>query len=145
MDRRNFLKTICSGLSLTAMGWSVEDDKSKKDLPKSKLVALRNGEPVEMFRRGIQEFGGMENYVSKGQTVLVKPNIAWARDVENAANTNPYLVNEVVKQCYDAGAKQVYVFDHTCNNWQECYTMSKIEEQAKEAGAKVLQIGRAHV
>lgn len=140
MKRRDFIKAVCSGLSLTAMSWGLEPEKAedKGKNHNSKLVAIRNGEPVEMFREGIKELGGMGKYVKKGQTVLVKPNIAWARDVENAANTNPYLVAEVIKHCYDAGAKQVYVFDHTCNNWKECYSMSKIEEKASEAGAKVV-------
>jgi len=138
MDRRNFIKTLCSGLSLAAMGWSQEKKSDKALNYNSKLIAIRNGEPVEMFIKGIQELGGMESYVSKGQTVLVKPNIAWARDVETGADTNPYLVAEVIKHCYEAGAKEVYVFDHTCDNWKETYKLSEIEDKAKEAGAQVL-------
>ncbi|MCF7884934.1 MAG: DUF362 domain-containing protein [Candidatus Marinimicrobia bacterium] len=142
MDRRNFIRTLCSSLSLTAMGWSMDKDKESEESTKStynsKLVAVRNGEPVEMFKKGIKEFGGMENYVSKGQTVVVKPNIAWARDVETGADTNPALVGEIVRQCLDAGASKVYVFDHTCNNWKECYNMSGIRATATEAGAEVV-------
>ena len=55
-----------------------------------------------------------------------------------AANTNPKLVAEIIKQCFDAGAKEVTVFDHTCDNWRKCYANSGIEDAAKAAGAKVM-------
>ena len=37
--------------------------------------------------------------------VVLKPNIAWDRTPEQAANTNPELVAEVVRQCWQAGAQ----------------------------------------
>ena len=42
------------------------------------------------------------------------------------------------KHCFNAGAKDVYVFDHTCDNWINCYKNSGIEKSAKDAGAKVV-------
>ena len=50
-----------------------------------------------------------------------------------------------------AGAKEVTVFDHTCDDWQKCYKNSGIEAVAKAAGAKsnartsgiLLQTGRS--
>jgi uncharacterized protein (DUF362 family) len=136
MDRRNFLKTVCSGLALTTFSWGIDKEEIANKNPD--MVAVRNGEPAEMFTKGIKEFGGMESYVSKGQTVVVKPNIAWARKASTGADTNPDLVYEVVKQCYAAGADKVYVFDHTCNNWKECYDLSGIKARASEAGAEVI-------
>ena len=55
-----------------------------------------------------------------------------------AANTNPELVAEIISQCFKAGAKEVVVFDHTCDDWRKCYANSGIEAAAKAAGAKVL-------
>ena len=57
---------------------------------------------------------------------------------ELAGNTNPKLITEIIKQCFAAGAKEVTVFDHTCDDWQKCYKNSGIEAAAKEAGAKVM-------
>ena len=102
------------------------------------LVAVRNGEPDVMFEAAMKTMGGMRRYVKKGQTVVVKPNIGWAREPENGADTNPLLVKKVVEHCIEAGAKQVYVFDNSCNNWKECYSLSGISEAAKNAGAKVV-------
>ena len=101
------------------------------------LVAVRNGLPELMFEKAIAAMGGMERYVKKGQTVVVKPNIGWARGPETGANTNPALVKRIVEYCYKAGAEKVYVFDNTCNDWRKCYDLSQIEKYAKEAGATV--------
>jgi len=102
------------------------------------MVAVMGGNPDAMFDLGIQELGGMGAFVQKGQKVLIKPNIGWDRDPEMAANTNPLLVKRIVEHCFRAGAKEVYVFDHTCDNWVNCYKNSGIEQAAKSAGAKVV-------
>lgn len=137
MERRDFLKTtltagVIAGTGLPAIGAALEKAK------KNEIVAVRNGEPVEMYRKGIAALGGMGAFVRKGQTVVVKPNIGWDKPPEIAANTNPELIKAIVEDCLQAGAAKVYVFDHTCNNWQRCYTNSGIEAAAKAAGGTVM-------
>lgn len=102
------------------------------------LVAIKGGEPDSMFDEAIKSLGGMKKFVKPNQSVVIKPNIGWDTSPERAANTNPKLVSQIVKHCFDAGAKDVYVFDHTCDNWTSCYTNSGIEKAAKDAGAKVV-------
>jgi len=101
------------------------------------LVAVRGGDAETMFDKGIEAFGGIGAFVRKGQKVVVKPNIGWDVAPERAGNTNPRLVARIIRSCLDAGAKEVFVFDHTCDNWQRCYKNSGIEAAAKDAGAKV--------
>jgi uncharacterized protein (DUF362 family) len=69
--------------------------------------------------------------------VLVKPNIGWDLPPERAANTHPALVARIVEQALAAGAKEVYVFDHSCDSGPRCYETSGIAAAAKAAGAKV--------
>jgi uncharacterized protein (DUF362 family) len=95
------------------------------------------GEPAQMFRKAITELGGMSKYVKKGQKVCVKPNIGWDKTPEMAGNTNPELVAEIVRQCLKAGASEVVVFDHTCDEWSKAYESSGIIAAAKVAGAKI--------
>ncbi|MCL1833980.1 MAG: DUF362 domain-containing protein, partial [Leptospirales bacterium] len=103
------------------------------------MIALQGGKgPDELFKKGMEYLGGMKNFVKKGQKVLVKPNIGWDRSPEYGANTSPELVAAIIKECFNAGAAEVYVFDHTCDSWQNCYKNSKIEEFAKNNGAKVV-------
>jgi uncharacterized protein (DUF362 family) len=80
----------------------------------------------------------MGKFISRGQTVVIKPNIGWDVIPERAANTNPKLIGRIIKLCYNAGAKKVYVFDNTCDQWQKCYKNSGIEKAAKDAGAEVV-------
>lgn len=144
MDRRNFLRA----LALTGFATTVKPSEAFDMLMQTgenaatgkayDMVAVMGGEPEVMFRSAIKEMGGMSKFVKKGQKVAIKPNIGWDKVPELAGNTNPKLVKEVIKQCFDAGAKEVVVFDHTCDDWRKCYKNSGIEEAAKEAGAKVL-------
>ena len=102
------------------------------------LIAIMGGEAVEMYEKGIAELGGIKNFVKAGQMVVVKPNIGWDRAPEYAANTNPQLVGKIVADCIAAGAKEVFVFDRTCDNWRRAYATSGIEKAAKDAGANVI-------
>jgi len=102
------------------------------------LVAVRNGEPEAMFDKAIESLGGMGAFVKKDQKVVVKPNIGWDVSPERAGNTNPALIKRIIEHCFGAGAKEVYVFDNTCDDWNKCYKTSGIEDAAKAAGAKVV-------
>ncbi|HUX59400.1 MAG TPA: DUF362 domain-containing protein [Bacteroidales bacterium] len=142
MKRRDFFKTsvgagMAAGAALSLGGytklWASAPLSSKYD-----MVAVMGGNPDAMFDLGIQELGGMGTFVQKGQKVLIKPNIGWDVIPELAANTNPLLVKRIIEHCFRAGAKEVYVFDHTCDNWVNCYKNSGIEKAAKSAGAKVV-------
>lgn len=144
MNRRNFLRAV----ALTGAAFSLKESDAMSILSQSfdsanaasayDLVAVMGGEPEAMFRKAIAEMGGMSKFISRGDKVVVKPNIGWDQPIEMGANTNPKLVVEIIKQCFDAGAKEVTVFDHTCDNWRKCYANSGIEEAAKTAGAKVV-------
>ena len=139
MDRREFLKTAAIATAAVAVklnvraqdavGGAITDvatdaAATKPDVAKPVVVAVRNGEAAEMFRKGIEELGGMKAFVKPGQTVVVKPNIGWNKTPEEAANTNPELVGEIVRQAVAAGAKTVTVFDNTCHEWTSCYKNS---------------------
>lgn len=143
MDRRDFLKTLAvTGAVMTVQSSEAMDVLAQTFTNaggnKVDLVAVMGGEPEVMFRRAIAEMGGMKSFIKPGQKVVVKPNIGWDKSPELAGNTNPKLITEIVKQCFAAGAKEVTVFDHTCDDWQKCYKNSGIEAAAKAAGAKVM-------
>ncbi len=154
ISRRTFLKTgIAIGTGLYGLSYlsSFERPRSLKTLKGNsldkKLVVVhgdineRNDESSvikEIVRRGVRAIGGMEKMVSKGDNVVIKPNIAWDRKPEYAVNTNPFVVAALIGMCLEAGANRVKVFDHTCaSNPDTSYTNSGIEKAAKKAGAVV--------
>jgi uncharacterized protein (DUF362 family) len=144
MERRDFItKTIGAGL-LTGAGlalvkpeglFATESKISTGDI--YDLVAVMGGEPDIMFDKAIASIGGINKFVKKGQKVVIKPNIGWDKTPEFAATTNPILVKRIVESCVQAGAKEVVVFDFTCDQWQKCYANSGIEKAVKDAGGKM--------
>ena len=142
MKRRKFLKDsigagLAAGAAVSFGGYNKLWTEHRVPEPYD-MVAVMGGKPEAMFDLGIQDLGGMGMFVKKGQKVLIKPNIGWDRTPEYAANTNPALVKRVIEHCFKAGAKEVYIFDHTCDNWVNCYKNSGIEKVSKDAGAKVV-------
>ena len=73
----------------------------------------------------------MKTFVAKGKRVLVKPNIGWDVVPENAGNTHPNLVKRIIEHCYNAGAKEVFVFDHTCDNWTSHTRIAALNARSK--------------
>lgn len=144
MDRRDFIKkSIQAGIfigSASSLGKYSNLFASQKSIPSNNydLVAIKGGEPDAMFDKAIESLGGMKSFVKKGQKVVVKPNIGWDVTPERAGNTNPVLVKRIVQHCYEAGAKEVYIFDNTCDNWKRCYSNSGIERAVKDAGGKMV-------
>ncbi len=141
MERRNFLKaailgSIAAGFSLKSNILSAQS-KTNNTANNYDLVAVMGGEPEEMYSKAIEALGGMKKFVKPGQTVVVKPNIGWDKTPEFAANTNPMLVAAIIRDCLKAGAKEVVVFDHTCDDWAACYKNSGIEDAVKAAGGKM--------
>ncbi len=143
MKRREFIrKSVGAGIvgsALTFTGYNklfgsaVSDSESPYD-----LVAVRGGEPDIMFDRAIDALGGLERFIKKGQTVVLKPNMSWDVPPERGANTHPGLMSHIVKKCLEAGASRVYAFDNTCDNWVRSYRNSGVEDAVNDAGGRVL-------
>lgn len=109
---------------------------AEADLPQ--MTVVQNAEPRDLVRQAIENLGGMHRFVRPQETVVLKPNIAWDRTPEQAANTNPELVAEVVRQCREVGAKRVIVTDVSCNDPRRCFLRSGIQAAARAAGAEVI-------
>jgi uncharacterized protein (DUF362 family) len=102
------------------------------------LTVVQGGEPRELVQRALEDLGGIRRLVSRQDVVVLKPNIAWDRTPEQAANTNPELVAEVARQCWQAGARRVIVTDVSCNEPRRCFLRSGIQAAARAEGAEVI-------
>lgn len=133
LPRRRFLGATAATLAISWNNPLFAAPDAEGDGPWD-MVAVRNGEPVPMYEAAIAALGGIGAYVKKGQTVVIKPNIAWDQPPEIPANTNPDLVAALVRDCLKAGAAKVTVFDHTCHNWERSYKSSGIADAVTGAG-----------
>jgi uncharacterized protein (DUF362 family) len=109
----------------------------------AKVVVASGTKYKSMLTKAFGEFGGLKKYIKSGDSVLVKPNIAWDRAPEYAANTNPLVVAALVELCLAADAGEVKVYDHTCVNCKRSYSSSGIADAARDAGAKVSYVDTA--
>lgn len=137
MERRTFLKLAAlggAGLSLPG-AWHTLANAAEDALPD--LVVAHGPSPEQLVRSAIASLGGISKFVSRGDIVVIKPNIGWDRTPEQAGNTNPDVVAAMVKLCFEAGAKKVKVFDRSCNDPRRCYMQSGIAPAARELGAEV--------
>ncbi len=92
--------------------------------------------PAERARGAVALVGGMKSFVSRGDVVVLKPNIGWDRTPEQAANTDPEFVVAVAEMCLAAGARSVRVFDRTCNDARRCYVTSGIKDAVERFARK---------
>ena len=138
MNRRDFLRKACfAGLGLSIPGTL---DSFLGHLYASEYADIgvaRGASPAAATKAAIDLIGGISRFISRGDIVVVKPNIGWDRTPEQAANTNPEVVAGLVTLCYDAGAKKVKVFDNPCVDPRRSYHQSGIKDAASAVGGEV--------
>ncbi len=82
--------------------------------------------------------GGIGRFVSRGDVVVIKPNISWARPPQLAASTNPDVLQAVIELCQAAGAKEVRIADNTIHDARRCFAITGVGEVAKKTGAELI-------
>ncbi len=138
MDRRKFLKAAAvAGVGLSIPQGLASLVEAAEDARRPDLVVAHGASPAEITKAAIDALGGIRRFISRGDIVVVKPNIGWDRLPEQAGNTNPDVVAAVVKLCFEAGAKKVKVFDRPVNDPRRCYVQSGIAPAAAALGADV--------
>ncbi len=102
-------------------------------------IGHTEGYPVkELTRRVFEAAGGIARFVSRGDVVVIKPNISWARRPELAATTNPEVLKALIELCYEAGAKKVRIADHTIHDARRCFAITGAGKVAKETNADLV-------
>ena len=159
IPRREFLsRTVKAGLSIAAASTlaklmynsnslSTADmsqiakvpDFSVTTRPAQQISIVKGPNPAQSSLKAIDLLGGIENFISPDDTVVIKPNVAFASPSALGATTNPELVAAIVRLCLDRGkAKKVIVTDNPINNPDSCFLISGIGKAASAAGAELL-------
>jgi uncharacterized protein (DUF362 family) len=129
------------GLVTEAMGAShpqVRDFRSGAAGAPQMVIARNGTDPAALTTKALAALGGMARFISRGDIVVVKPNIGWDRAPIHAANTNPEVVGAVIKAAFDAGARKVVVTDVSCSEANRSFQRSGIAKTAAELGAEVI-------
>lgn len=147
ISRRDSLKKIArlSGGILAAanLPWSVTSNfVNASQMPDSWLVDGLGQTPGysvrELTRKVFEKAGGMTRFISKGDVVVIKPNISWARDPSLAATTNPEVLQAVIELCQEAGAAKVRIADNTIHDVKRCFSITGAGQVAQKTGADLI-------
>ena len=156
IDRREFMGRVAGGVAgavglsgLTYLTYSENPVYHRPEtiytLPdfsadpgiKPKIVIVHGKDVYRMVKAAVDRLGGMEKLIKPGESVVIKPNVAWDRLPQQAANTNPLVVKAVARLCIEARAGSVTVTDVSLNDPYRCFARSGVEEAALSAGAKI--------
>ncbi len=142
MKRRGFLKRLLlctAGFSLPAPLLRVAG-VGAQPAPKPDIARVTGADYPVLVRETLDLLGGMKRFVSPGQRVVVKPNIGWDRNPDQAANTHPLVVRTLVEMACEADAGEVLVFDFPCNEKRRCYNNSGISDALAAIGDKRVKL-----
>jgi uncharacterized protein (DUF362 family) len=103
-----------------------------------KMSIITGAERVRTIDRAFAALGGIEQFIKKGDRVLLKVNAAFASPPALCATAHPQLVGEVIRLCYLAGAAAVTVSDNPINDPQSCFRLTGIAEAVQTAGARLV-------
>ena len=157
ISRRKFLSKTAATCALAAGGglWGYvsysEDPVRRKSeriytfksfqVPGSKdhpsMVITHGNDVQKMTAAAVDKLGSMSSFINPGDRVLIKPNVGWDRQPEQAANTSPILVGAVVDLCRKARASEVWVTDVSINDPYRSFARSGIEEAVQKSGGKI--------
>src|SRR4051794_4794676 len=104
-------------------------------------LRAREEQAFRMVKAALDEMGGergVAQFITKGDVVVIKPNVAFDKNPDLAATTQPDTLAAVVKLCFGAGARKVIVADNPINNPESCFFKTKVGEAAVRAGAELM-------
>lgn len=148
MTRRGSLKKLLQVSGTVAVsalsGWPLSAHRSvwaKSEKKKFIIEGLGQTEGYavkELIEKVFEAAGGITRFISRGDVVVIKPNISWARGPNLAATTNPEVLESVTELCYNAGAKKVRIADNTIHEARRCFAITGAGMVAKKTNADLV-------
>ena len=136
ISRRQFLKTTAAGVTIGLAGYPAYLGAAEET-----DLAVISGEPAAATKKALETLGGIGRFVKKGQKVVIKPNMSFAKTPDFAASTHPLVVVAVAQACLEAGAREVLVLDHTLQRAELCLERTGIREACRNMpGVHVLAL-----
>jgi uncharacterized protein (DUF362 family) len=114
------------GLTYVDEGAPARPNPRPGSKPSGADLVVVEGSPTDyaaITERAIEEFGGIEKFVKKGDRVVLSPNMGWMRTPEQAAATHPDVLRKVVQLCQRAGASRITCIDYTLDDWTLAFDM----------------------
>ena len=136
-SRRDFLRILAAGAAGAMLPVRRLGALAPLQAAPATFGVAKGTDTAAIVRKAVELVGGMGSFVDEGDVVFIKPNISWDKKPEQAATTNPLVVETVVRMVNEAGAKKIIVADNACNDARRTYKRSGIKQVAEDAGADV--------
>jgi uncharacterized protein (DUF362 family) len=157
LNRRRFLEqsakaglalagAACLGLGLfDNQGPSGQSAASRITLPgfaakdgAGRLAVARGSERGKCLAAAFEAMGGLKDFIKPGESVLLKPNVAFATPAAIGATTHPELLAAAIRLCKQAGAKRVLVSDNPIQDPAACFRFSGLAQVCTDEGAELI-------
>ena len=107
----------------------------------------------EAIVRQFELLGGLEKFVSRGDSVLLKPNFIAPKPRHHATQTDPAVIIEVARLLKDFGARPFVADSPAWSNVQNCVKALKLDEPLEKLGVpfrqlndpKTCKVGSKHI
>jgi len=146
MKRRTFLELAgltCGGIVVGGCGGGSGRTESVRKVvtdekDRGRIFVGSSGDPAAGLKAAVAAAGGL-GFIKPGNHVVLKPNVAWSRTPQQAANTDPRVLAAMIEMCREAGAGKITVFEHTIDRpAEQVLAISGIGAAAKNAGADLV-------
>lgn len=144
LSRRELLAAAAQAAAALALGGcaksaeKTEQFAERKSHP-AKLAIASEKDAGASTRAAIAAIGGMSAFIRKGDTVVLKPNAAWARQPDAAATTHPDVLSAVIAMCKEAGAGEILVVEHVIDRPADMVlTLTGLRAATEKAGARLI-------
>jgi uncharacterized protein (DUF362 family) len=97
---------------------------------------------AEAIQKQFELLGGLQKFVTPGDTVLLKPNFIAPRSRRHAAQTHPSVIIETARLLKDFGAKPFVADSPAWSNVFACVKVLKMEEPLKKLAVPVKQLDK---
>lgn len=109
------------------------------------VVRVCDYEPEHIFEailRQLELLGGLEKYVSRGDSVLIKPNFITPRPKEVPAQTHPAVIIALAKILKDFGAKPFVGDSPAWGSIEACVEALQLSDPLKHLGVPVRNLDK---
>lgn len=102
-------------------------------------------EVYRLVKESIELLGGIGEFVKKGDTVALKPNIVTGRVARLGVTTDPRVVGAVIRLCKEAGASKVMVVEGAdyASKTEEAFINSGIKAYMDREGAVMVDVDKS--
>lgn len=102
------------------------------------LVVARGADHGAIIASAVEGLGGMSRFVKPGESVLIKPNVAFDRPAALGTTTHPDALRAVAHLVWEAGASRIFIADNPINSPQGCFLKSGMTAVASEMNLEII-------